>query len=98
MIYLSWSVYKLTLVLIFIAIVRYALGKTKLIECKKYLNIATLCSVVLVLLMAINIGTKQEYLNRSKFNSNEVMVIEKIEVDVFNSDKVKKQFKENLGE
>lgn len=98
MIYLSWSVYKLTLVLIFIAIVRYTLGKTKLIEYKKYLNIATLCSVVLVLLMAINIGTKQEYLNRSKFNSNEVMVIEKIEVDVFNSDKVKKQFKENLGE
>ena len=91
-IYLAWSVYKLLGVLMLIGVLFFYLNK----HCKtnwKYI----LLPLLVVVMLAFNIGERQQHLNRSSFNNKNVEVIDKVEVDVLDSSTANKQYKESFN-
>ena len=52
--------------------------------------------LMLTLFTAINVGERQSELGRSSFNSGTPKVLDKVELDTLNSDKVKENFKSTL--
>lgn len=88
--YLAWSVTKLLLTLLVVTVF--------LVLCRKHIPKKWMFLLPYGILMfaAVNVGDRQQELNRSGFNNNNLQHIEKVEVDVLNSDKVNKQFNNRL--
>ena len=97
--YLAWSVTKLVLTLTLGVIALYfvmeELVKNKVLE-NKHKKICVAGFILLTLFSAINVGERQSELGRSSFNSSTPKVLDKVELDTLNSDKVKENFKSTL--
>lgn len=97
--YLAWSVTKLVLTLTLGVFALYfvmkELVKNKVLE-NKHKKICIAGFILLVLFSAINVGERQSELGRSSFNSSTPNVLDKVEVNTLNSDKVKENFKSTL--
>lgn len=89
--YLAWSFTKLLISLSVVTVLLYSIRKR---IPKKWVFFIP---YVILVFAAFNVGDRQQNLNRGSFNNNNVQHIEKVEVDVFNSDKVNKQFSEKVG-
>ena len=101
--YLAMSPERLIMTLVcgyaFILVVNYLTAK--LTPYKPSLYARTLSLVmftVLILYSAINVGVRQEDLNRSSFNTqtHEIQEIQKIDLDRLDSDAVKTQFNNSV--
>lgn len=90
--YLAWSFTKLLISLGAVTIFLYFVRKR---IPKKWMF---LVPYVILLFAAVNVGHKQQELNRSGFNNTNIKHIEKVEVEVLDSDKVNKQFNNLLKE
>lgn len=97
--YIAWSVTKLMLTLTLGVIALYfvlkELVKNKVLE-NKHKKICIAGFILLTLFSAINVGERQSELGRSSFNSSTPKVLDKVELDTLNSDKVKENFKSTL--
>lgn len=91
-IYLAWGVYKLLGVLLLIGVLFFYLNKHYKIHWKYIL-----LPILIVVLLAFNIGERQQYLNRSSFNNNHLEVVDKVDVDVLDSSAANKQYKESFN-
>lgn len=97
--YLAWSVTKLVITLTLGVIALYfvlkELVKNKVLE-NKHKKICIAGFILLTLFSAINVGERQSELGRSSFNSSTPKVLDKVELNTMNSDKVKENFKSTL--
>lgn len=98
-IYLAWSVYKLIGALLFVALTAAILLYTgkKQDSIKNYKKVTLALSgieLVLILLMAFNIGDRQQDLGRSNFNASAPQTVDKIETNQQNIDSVKQAFEQ----
>lgn len=97
--YIAWSITKLVLTLTLGVIALYfvlkELVKNKVLE-NKHKKICIAWFILIVLFSAINVGERQSELGRSSFNSSTPKVLDKVEVNTMNSDKVKENFKSTL--
>lgn len=89
--YLAWSITKLLITFSIITVLLYSFRKQ---IPKRWMFFIP---YVILVFAAFNVGDRQQNLNRGSFNNNNVQHIEKVEVDVLNSDKVNKQFNEKVG-
>lgn len=90
--YLAWSFTKLLISLGVVTILLYSARKQ---IPKKWMF---LIPYVILAFAAVNVGHKQQDLNRGSFNNNNIQHIEKVEVDVLDSERVNKQFNNLLKE
>jgi len=98
MLYLSWSIFQLASWLVFGLVVVLVALKTKKFK-KKHLTSAYFVFILFTLWLAIDVGTRQEFLQRSSFNEAiDVKVIEKKDVKRYNSKDAEESFKSTLKE
>ena len=90
--YLAWSFTKL---LISVAAVTFLVYSVRKRIPKKWMF---LIPYVILAFAAVNVGHKQQELNRGGFNNTNIKHIEKVEVEVLDSEKVNKQFNNLLRE
>lgn len=101
MVYISWSAMQLAVVLITLTIAfvvsTIVLSKYKQSAYIKHAALAWVGLILLTMIFAIDTGTRQSNLNRTKFNAtlNE-SVIEKVESGRLTVDSVKSQFDNSL--
>lgn len=101
--YLAMSPERLIMTLVFgyviIVLINYLTAKLTPYKPSLYARILSLVMFTfLVLYSAINVGVRQEDLNRSSFNKpQEIQEIEKIDVDRLDSEAVKTQFNNTVG-
>lgn len=101
MVYVSWSAMQLAVVLITLTIAfvvsTIVLSKYKQSVYIKHAALAWVGLILLTMIFAIDTGTRQSNLNRTKFNAtlNE-SVIEKVESGRLTVDSVKSQFDNSL--
>ena len=89
--YLAWSFTELLISLGAFTILLHSVRKQ---IPKKWMF---LIPYVILAFAAVNVGDRQQELNRGSFNNNNIQHIEKVEVDVLDSEKVNKQFNEKVG-
>lgn len=99
--YLSWSIYQLVFVLIWlVSIFGYSLYHYKKNNDKKAAKVSSIAfaaSIVIVLIMAFDVGLKQENINRTKFNQQQSeLTIVKKESTRKTVEDVKQEFIKNL--
>lgn len=90
--YLVWSLTRLLITFSIVTVLLYSFRKQ---IPKKWMFFIP---YVIIVFAAFNVGDRQQNLNRGTFNNNNIQHIEKVEVDVLNSDKVDKQFNNLLKE
>lgn len=101
-IYLAWSVYKLIGALLFVALTTAILLYTgkKQDSIKNYKKVTFALSgieLALILLMAFNVGDRQQELGRSNFNASAPQTVDKIETNQQNIDSVKQAFEQAVS-
>ena len=100
-IYLAWSVYKLIGALLSVALTTTILLYTgkKQDSIKNYKKVTFALSgieLVLILLMAFNIGDRQKELGRSNFNASAPQTVDKIESQRQNIESVQQNFEQAI--
>lgn len=97
-IYLAWSVYKLVAVFVWIAIfsifMMWIAKKVNFPKGRKAALIFAIPTSIITLLMAFNIGDRQQELGRSNFNASAPETVDKIETNQQNVDSVKQAFEQ----
>lgn len=102
--YLSWSVYQLAFVLIWLFLTfcytayYYTKSKYKNKKSLKISFVAFIVSIMVTLFLAIDVGEKQQNINRAKFNQQQnETTIEKTESGRMTTEDVKKSFNLNIS-
>lgn len=97
-IYLAWSVYKLVAVFVWIVIfsifMMWIAKKVNFPKGRKAALIFATPASIITLLMAFNIGDRQQELGRSNFNASAPQAVDKIETNQQNIDSVKQAFEQ----
>lgn len=100
-IYLAWSIYRLVGSLVWIVVGSLFLlwvgKKFNVPKARKTVAIAALSTLLLTLLMAFNIGDRQQELGRSNFNASVPQTVDKIETNQQNVDSVKQAFEQAVS-
>ena len=103
--YLAMSPERLIITLVcgyaFILVVNFLTAKLTPYKPSLYARILSLVVfTVLILYSAINVGVRQENLNRSSFNTqpHEIQEIQKIDLDRLDSEAVKTQFNNSVNQ
>lgn len=98
MIYLSWSLIHLCVVVSLWAMICSTLI-WNLPQIRNHLYAASILSLIVICLMAFDVGTRQEYLQRSKFNATvPTESVEKKESDRMTKEDVKITFEQAVKE
>lgn len=100
-IYLAWSVYKLVAVFVWIVIfsifMMWIAKKVNFPKGRKAALIFATPASIITLLMAFNIGDRQQELGRSNFNASAPQTVDKIETNQQNIDSVKQAFEQAVS-
>lgn len=97
-IYLAWSVYRFVGALVWIVIgslfMLWVGKRFNVPKARKTVLIIAVVTFALTLLMAFNIGDRQQELGRSNFNALAPQTVDKIETNQQNVDSVKQAFEQ----
>lgn len=100
-IYLAWSVYKLVAVFVWIVVfslfMMWIAKKVNFPRGRKAAMIFATPASIITLLMAFNIGDRQQELGRSDFNASAPQTVDKVETNQHSVDSVKQAFEQAVN-